>query len=98
MKKTSTLLFFAVALSAVSVTSFCQPKDSAPSAAQQSVSAASAPSPGGYVPFAGPSAPVEQVNAPEPPVETPISGIEFLLGGGILMGIRKSRKFFVRKK
>jgi hypothetical protein len=98
MKKTSTLLFFAVALSAVSFTSFCQPKDSAPSAAQQSVSAANAPSSEGYVPFSGPSAPVEQVNAPPPPVETPISGIELLLGGGLLMGIRKSRKFFARNK
>jgi hypothetical protein len=35
---------------------------------------------------------------PTPENPAPISGIEFLIGGGVLLGLKKCRKYFVRNK
>ncbi|MFM7855623.1 MAG: hypothetical protein ACKO96_27775 [Flammeovirgaceae bacterium] len=39
-----------------------------------------------------------QSAAPPPPVETPITGTEFLLGGGLLIGIKRTYRHFRRKR
>jgi hypothetical protein len=97
MKRNSTLITIVFCL--VGLPTFPQPSKSAsestfdPNSTYQSV------------PFSPSSSTKQQAldsemysAAPPPPVETPITGTEFLLGGGLLLGIKRTYRHFKKRR